>query len=288
MATVPVWDLLLGDGGSVDATGIPALSGPENMALDELLLRRVRDGGRPVLRLYGWQPACLSLGRNQPARGLLDAGIAARKGVDIVRRPTGGLAVLHERELTYAVAVPVGVLGSPRETYRRLSAALAAALERLGVAAEVVSSRSPAAVRAPGSGPQHYLGTAALEARCFGTAAPGEVAVGGRKLVGSAQRREGRVLLQHGSILLEEDQDDVFELFGDEAVRFTGNVDRPATLGGLLGSVPAEAALVHAMVAGVEDTIGIRLADSALSPEDRERLPALVERYGSPEWTWRR
>ncbi|HUH12269.1 MAG TPA: hypothetical protein VMK65_04135, partial [Longimicrobiales bacterium] len=172
------------------------------MALDELLLRRVSAGGRPALRFYGWDPPCLSLGRNQPAAGRVDLDAAARHGVDIVRRPTGGLAVLHHLELTYAVAVPVGLLGSPRETYAALCRALASGLRRLGAPAMVVGDAADAPTRpasppsARGAGPAPppsargagvappplapgYLAPAHLDARCFASAAPGEIAASG-------------------------------------------------------------------------------------------------------------
>lgn len=264
------------------------LTGAENMALDELLLLRVRDTGRPVLRLYRWEPACLSLGRNQPARGLLDPAAAATRGLDIVRRPTGGLAVLHDREITYCAALPVGLLGSPRATYHALNRALAQGLRRLGVPAGVVRARAPApAPRAslPSSG---YLGAATREARCFGAALPGELAVEGRKLVGSAQRREGRVLLQHGSVLLDGDQGVVAELFHHAPPGFDGSRVPPTTLAEILGAPPAAERVIDAILEGVQATIGIRLAGTALSPGEAERLPELVERYRSREWTWRR
>src|SRR5512142_3215722 len=115
--------------------------GAENMAIDRAVAASVEAGGRPALRFYYWDPPCLSLGRNQPARGVYDAAAAAARGIDIVRRPTGGRAVLHDRELTYGVAVRVGELGSPRETYAAVNRALVAGLRRLGVPALVVPER---------------------------------------------------------------------------------------------------------------------------------------------------
>lgn len=82
-----------------------ARTGAWNMAVDELLMEIVAAGSRPVLRLYTWSPACVSLGRNQNAAGLFDQRLAECRGIDIVRRPTGGLAVYHDIEVTYAVAV---------------------------------------------------------------------------------------------------------------------------------------------------------------------------------------
>ncbi len=111
----------------------PPAPGAWNMAADEALAASVAGGGPPVLRVYRWSPACLSLGRNQPARGRYDVRALAERGIDVVRRPTGGRAVLHHRELTYAVAAPEALLGGPRRAYAAINAALVAGLRTLGV-----------------------------------------------------------------------------------------------------------------------------------------------------------
>ncbi|HEY8468139.1 MAG TPA: biotin/lipoate A/B protein ligase family protein [Longimicrobiales bacterium] len=276
--------------------------GPANMAIDQALLESVQAGGRPALRFYRWRPACLSFGRNQPARGLCDQAAAARRGVDIVRRPTGGLAVLHDRELTYAVAVPVGTLGTPRETYRALNRALMAGLRELGLEAELAASAwaagalAPAAQNhAPFTAPQPRAGGADAPAAvatpggalrtaapsCFQAPAPGEVVVGGRKLVGSAQRVERRTILQHGSLLLEGDQALVAELMAGPPP------PAPATLAAALGRRPDPAEVVAALCAGFEAALGIRLAPDELSRSERERADRLVAHFSSDAWTWR-
>ncbi|HLM68541.1 MAG TPA: hypothetical protein VK358_13475, partial [Longimicrobium sp.] len=94
----------------------PPAPGAWNMAVDEALAQSVRAGEPPVLRVYRWSPPCLSLGRNQPSGGY-DRDEIRRRGLDVVRRPTGGRAVLHHRELTYSVAAAEGVLGGPRQAY---------------------------------------------------------------------------------------------------------------------------------------------------------------------------
>src|SRR5215213_2662474 len=95
----------------------PPAPGAWNMAVDEALAESVRRGGAPVLRVYRWSPPCLSLGRNQPARGRYRLDALAARGIDVVRRPTGGRAVLHDRELTYAAALPEALFGGPRPAY---------------------------------------------------------------------------------------------------------------------------------------------------------------------------
>ncbi len=170
-------------------------SGAENMALDAALLDRADCMGEAFLRLYRFDPPCLSLGRNEPT-ARYDRSAIARLALDVVRRPTGGCAVWHEHEVTYAVAAPIATFGGLREAYRAIHTRLSAALQSLGVDATLALARprlpSPAFHR-PGP--------------CFATPVGGEVLVAGRKLVGSAQVRKRSAFLQHGSILLDGSQE---------------------------------------------------------------------------------
>jgi len=168
----------------IDAQGHSCV---ENMRLDEALLDDALHSGRASLRLYRWDPPTLSIGRNQP----LDA--IEQRDVPIVRRPTGGQAVWHEHEVTYAVAAPIAVFGSLREAYCDIHTRLAAALQALGIDASLAPAHRPIRPSArPGS--------------CFAASVGGEILVAGRKLVGSAQVRRGAAFLQHGSILLDGTQ----------------------------------------------------------------------------------
>ena len=170
-------------------------SGTENMALDAALLDRADCTGEAFLRLYRFDPPCLSLGRNEPT-ARYDRSAIARLALHVVRRPTGGCAVWHEHEVTYAVAAPIATFGGLREAYRAIHTRLSAALQSLGVDATLALARprlpSPAFHR-PGP--------------CFATPVGGEVLVAGRKLVGSAQVRKRNAFLQHGSILLDGSQE---------------------------------------------------------------------------------
>ena len=163
------------------------------MTIDEgLLAESVRSGGA-FLRLYRWDPPTLSIGRNQPA---------VFAGVPIVRRPTGGQAVWHEHEVTYAVAAPIALFGSLRKAYGEIHSRLAAALRSLGV--DAVLAPGHPAVR-PSDRPTS----------CFASAVGGEILVHGHKLVGSAQVRMCDALLQHGSILLDGSQHHVSGASGE-------------------------------------------------------------------------
>lgn len=263
----------------------PAVAhGARNMALDTLLFERVKAGRPAAVRFYGWRPACISLGRNQSARGRYDDP-ARRLGLDIVRRPTGGLAVYHDRELTYAIACPVGAFGSPKETYRAVNAALVDGLRRLGVDA------SPA---------ESGLGPAPADASgvCFRRPARGEVVAAGRKLVGSAQRCEQRTILQHGSILLGGDQA-AAQVRGSPGARRAVSAGRenaadPAAAAGaitleeLLGVQPNPLTVAEAMAGAFHDRLGTFLAPEPDSPAERRELLRHEEFFRSARWTWRR
>ena len=185
-----------------------------NMAIDHALLERAR-AGESWLRLYAWSPACLSFGRHEPAARRYDRTRIEGLGLDVVRRPTGGRAVWHAGELTYAVAAPAAALGTMREAYGAIHRVIRNAVRTLGVPAELAPPR--AAIR-PDAG------------ACFAAPVGGEVTVGDHKVVGSAQLRQDGALLQHGSILLADDQAMVARL-----TRGDPPADRSAPLARLLG-----------------------------------------------------
>src|ERR1700730_5264647 len=170
----------------------PPAAGGWNMAVDEVLLDGVAEGSAPpTLRFYEWTPPCLSLGYFQPI-DVVDVDGCRALGVEVGRRPAGGRAILHDRELTYSVALPASVLGHDGgvlPSYYRLSLALQDGLRRLGVPA-VLAPESAA------SGPTAHGPV------CFDRPSAHEILLHGRKLVGSAQMRRGGAILQHGSILI--------------------------------------------------------------------------------------
>ena len=161
------------------------------MAVDEALLQCMADGDDPVLRLYGFAPPCVSLGRFQAAADLGDDGLRRRDGVGLVRRPTGGRAVLHDDEVTYAVVLgrhhlqPFG----KRAAYRASAEILLRLLPALGIQGTVQPGTAEAAPRAP-------------DPDCFRSTAEYEITAGRKKLVGSAQTTTRDAALQHGTIPL--------------------------------------------------------------------------------------
>ena len=240
------------------------------MALDEALMGRARTTGECVLRIYQWAIPTLSFGRNQTALGRYDPARIARRGIALVRRPTGGRTILHHREVTYSVTATVDALGPLRESYARINRLLVYGLFRLGVDARVEagSGRAPRPTEAP----------------CFDQPVAGELSVGGRKLAGSAQWRDGGAILQHGSILVADDQTSVVELLVGEAAP----PPPPATLSEAMGRTPAADEVADAMfdaVREIEDADARPLElDAALSG----MVHTMRSRYVDDAWTWRR
>jgi lipoate-protein ligase A len=248
----------------------PPAPGAENMALDEALMERARQTGEWTLRVYSWSVPTISLGRNQTARGRYDLDRIRERGLEVVRRPTGGRAILHHREVTYSVTAPTVSAGELGESYRRINRLLLEALRGLGVDATLAAPATRAI--APGMSP------------CFDEPAAGELVVGDRKLAGSAQWRMDGALLQHGSILVADDQSSLATL----AVGGQSPIVPPATLAEALGRQPSledVAASLHAAVRSLEDPGATSLEIDA---DLRARMSGLIVRYSDDAWTWRR
>lgn len=218
-----------------------------NMGVDEELVATAARGGPATLRLYGWRGPWLSLGYAQH-RSFERAGACRAAGAGVVRRATGGRAVLHGADLTYAVAAPEAALPEGlRATYALLAGALAEALAALGVAAE----RAPA-------GPAEGAGF-----DCFAAPAGDELCVGGRKLVGSAQLRAGGAVLQHGSLRLAPDPLAVRQAVGLPGSGATSLVET--------GCVVAPERLRALLVEAFEAALGATLQPGSLSASERDR-----------------
>ena len=246
-------------------------SGAENMARDMALQARAARTGETVFSVYSWSRPTLSFGRNQPASGLYDLDRIRAARIDVVRRPTVGRAILHNREVTYSVTAPLEDAAPLRETYSRINQILQNGLSRLGIAVVPATSSERAAV--PSIRP------------CFEAPAEGELVAQGSKLVGSAQYRDDGALLQHGSILVNDDQSSLpdFARLSSESE----SVPAPATLHALLGRSPDPAEVAEAMfdaVRSLEDERAIEL------DEDEVRDAALqhVSHFLDEGWTWRR
>jgi len=253
------WTLL------VDPAGSP---GWQNMATDQALLDLAAGEGRAFLRLYRWAPAALSFGRNEPALRRYDRAAIERLELHPVRRPTGGRAVWHAEELTYAVAAPEATFGDLRTAYLRIHEMLAAALRTLGAGASL-------------AGPPRS--SSGLDAgACFASPAGGEVMVGGRKLVGSAQLRERGALLQHGSLLLMGSQAVVAEV-----TLGTPPADQSTALAAVLGGPVPFAEVANAVAVAARAWPG-HWENAADVPALGAAAALHADRFRSDAWTWRR
>ena len=249
---------------------VPPRSGAENMARDTGLMGRARDTGESVLSVYSWTRPTLSFGRNQTASGKYDLDAITSRGMDVVRRPTGGRALLHDHEVTYSVTAPISADESLNESYERINGLLLEALFSLGIQARVAAAASPALP--PGEIP------------CFAEPSKGELINEGRKLVGSAQVREQGALLQHGSILVEDDQPLIAQV---SLAPPAADAAPAATLSAALGRVPEVAEVAEALFAAViwsEDAGARRLHESDVA----EFTARHIDKYRSEWWTWRR
>jgi lipoyl(octanoyl) transferase len=238
------------------------------MAIDQALLERARLWGERWLRLYTWQPHCLSFGRNERAEGRYDRAKIERVGLDVVRRPTGGRAVWHARELTYAVVAPADELGGLRSAYLETHRMLQGALSRLGAEASLADAR-------------HASGLDA--GACFARPVGGELMVRGKKVVGSAQLREGGAWLQHGSILLVDDQRVVGVVSRGEAPA-DGSAPLSLLLGREVSAFEAADAVADAARDRWRGDWSDRLEAETVLVEAKAHLP----RFCSDRWTWDR
>jgi lipoyl(octanoyl) transferase len=250
-------------------TDSPA-SGAENMARDHALMERAVTTGEWMLRVYAWRTPTISLGRNQTARGLYDLERIHARCIDVVRRPTGGRAILHDREITYSVTAPTEAAGDLRASYERINRLLVNAMRGIGVDVRIAAPTSRAT--APGIAP------------CFDEPAAGELTVNGRKLAGSAQWRAEGALLQHGSILIADDQ----SLLNDLTVSEQTRIPTPATLAGVLGHAPSFDDIAGALTASVRRLEDVNAEPFTADDGFRARTSALVVRYMDDAWTWRR
>jgi lipoyl(octanoyl) transferase len=252
--------------------------GSWNMAVDEVLLDGVQSGQPPTLRFYGWLPACLSLGYFQ-AFEVVDVDGCRRQGVDIVRRPTGGRAILHDRELTYSLSLPARVLGQDAAilpSYSRISRALRAGLAQLGVSTTMAPESAASGVAEHGP-------------ICFDRPSAHEILLQGRKLVGSAQVRRGDALLQHGSILIEPGIKRLIAcLRGHESSRPDAAELASSVIGLAEIGLSDRERLAEAIGAAVEREFGIELESGPLLAEEvRAARQLATAKYQAAAWTER-
>jgi len=268
----------------------PAMRGAWNMAVDEAILEHAQAGrgdSLPTLRLYAWTPACLSLGHAQP---FLDVDInrLKQRGWEVVRRVTGGRAILHTDELTYSVIAPSHeprVAGSVLESYNRLAQALLLAVQKLELPVEMKELAGRASPVGNFS--------SAINPVCFEAPSAYEITVNGKKLIGSAQARKKEGVLQHGSLPLRGDLARICQAlaFENESARAEASqrlLERATTVESALGRAVSWADAAQAFIHAFEAQLGLSLRSGELSKSESSRAEELVrEKYDHPSWTER-
>jgi len=266
-----------------------AMSPDMNMAVDEAILTAHSEGKvPPTVRFYTWNPATLSIGYFQKSEKEIDTEEVAKRGIGFVRRPTGGRAVLHDKELTYSVIVSEKhpqMPSSVTEAYKVISLGLLYGFQALGLKAEMVSLASEEEKEkysSPGS------------SACFDSPSWYELVVEGKKVAGSAQTRQKGVILQHGSILLDMDVELLFSLlkFPSERVK-QRMIDSFRQKAVTINDVsPTPVSLQEAVAAfrkGFASGLGIELVEQGLTDEEWKMAEQLArERYSTHEWNFRR
>ena len=249
------------------------------MAVDETLTRMVQTGRRSTtVRFYGWKPPAISVGYGQNVRNDIDVERCASNRLDIVRRLTGGRAVLHDEEVTYSVIASEDdqlIGNSIHETYHRIGQALINGLKHLNVEAQfhritTTSGRNPS---------------------CFSSTGRYEVIVEGKKLIGSAQRRLDGTILQHGSLLTGPGYRDIARfLRSDNPTPQAEKLkEQVTTLSEILGRKPPFNSICNALRVGFEEAFGCQLIEQNLSDEEQREVEKLcLERYDRDDWNLRR
>lgn len=229
----------------------------ENMAIDEALMESCRAESIPILRFYSWRPAAVSIGYFQGLEEEVDTHACRKKGVDIVRRITGGGAVFHHKEITYSIILPENrVPQNILESYAVLCGALVDCFKKLGLDARFVPIN--------------------------------DIIVAGKKISGNAQTRRGGVLLQHGTILQDVDVDQMFELLKVPQEKMKGKIiseikQRVTSLRHL--GIYDEGKLIDLLKEGFEHAVQIPFEKSELSAQETEKAKELmISKFSSDHW----
>ena len=261
----------------------PPSYGAWNMAVDEAILDTAgKNQALPTLRLYAWEPACLSIGYAQPYADV-DRNRLADYGWDWVRRPTGGRAILHTDELTYSVIAPLSeprVAGSVLESYQRLSSALLFALHAMNIPAQAHPINPGGKIEAS-------------RAVCFEVPSNYEIVVDGKKLIGSAQARRKNGVLQHGTLPLWGDLTRITSVlvYSDEQTRREAALrllSHATTVETVLGYKVDWVAAAQAFIKGFQTELDLELIQGDLSEQEIKLAKGLLEeKYNHPAWLQR-
>jgi lipoate-protein ligase A len=257
-----------------------------NMAEDEALLNgQIGNGSQPTIRFYSWRPAAISLGYAQDI-ATIDLEACRISGIGVVRRITGGRAILHEDDFTYSITArddnPI-VQGTLMDTYRKISQALLAGLQQLGVqtAAFARGDRNP-----------NSNSTAGDAAACFAASSRYELTVGGKKIIGSAQRRKQGAVLQQGSLPLQDHSKKLFDLlrFSEPDQRTVAHehyTKKAISLSDVLCHPVTFDITAAAFLEGLKNTFQVEIVRGSLDPDEIAQVERLrASKYASDNWNY--
>jgi len=267
-----------------------------NMAIDEAIMIAHRGGlVPPTIRFYQWSPPAVSLGYFQDLEKEIDIAACHNLGIDIVRRPTGGKAVLHDKELTYSFIIRENhsiVNDSILETYKKISGGIIRGLSYLGIKSELVPLRGKLENNLLGRSDKTRIHHLDFKSICFSIPSQYEVQVEGKKIVGSAQVRKRGVVLQHGSLLIKLEKDKLFPIFNFPSVQIKDRLKfkfNATSLEEILKRKINFSELSEILPQGFEEEFGVRLVESKLTSQEEKISKDLLEnKYSTYEWNYLR
>lgn len=271
-------------------------SGFMNMAIDEAIMIVHREGlVPPTIRFYQWSPAAVSLGYFQELEKEININACQGMGIDIVRRPTGGKAVLHDKELTYSFVIRENhplVNDSILETYKKISGGIIRGLSYLGIKAVLVPLREKLNNTLSSNENKSEIHHSDIKSICFSVPSQYEVQVEGKKIVGSAQVRKKEIVLQHGSLLIELEKDKLFSVFNfpSAQIREKNKIRFKATsLEEILKKKINFSELSEILSRGFEEEFEIKLTEGKLTEKEEKISKDLLEnKYSTYEWNYQR
>jgi len=267
-----------------------------NMAIDEAIMIAHREGlVPPTIRFYQWSPPAVSLGYFQDLKKEIDVDACKNLGIDIVRRPTGGKAVLHDKELTYSFIIKENhplVNDSILETYKKISGGIIRGLSYLGITAELAPLREKLKNSSSGNEIKSKISHSDIKSICFSVPSRYEVQVEGKKIVGSAQVRKREIVLQHGSLLIELEKDKLFSVFNFPSVQIRERLKirfKAISLEEILKRKISFSELSEILPGGFEEEFGVRLTEGKLTEQEEKISKELLEnKYSTYEWNYER
>lgn len=260
---VKTWELIVDE---------KPLKGSLNMAIDEFMFNIVKKERKTILRFYQWEKPTVSLGYYQRVNEVVALDYLKEKNFDLVRRITGGKLVLHDKEITYSIASSEVEIftNSLKNSYQLISQALCLGFSKMGINARLASRKVPS-----------YL---SKSLPCFSYPAPDEIKVDGKKLVGSAQKREGDFFLQHGSIPIESDYEILKELTPDSARNFGKNM---TSLKEVLGKDISFSEIVLYLISGFKEFFNVEFKNKIFTEQEKKEISDLQKKYESHSWNFK-